>query len=153
MPPRGHKESASESESKQPSSHSRNSNKARNAVAQAAQQEFLLKHINSNGVHDKPKVEPLDFMAFNEKTLDQYGKKYELDTPLTETLNENILSSEIGKKTYSYNNKNGFKISKIEKANNLKKHFIGLPCRENEIITNFLYKVKNEDKDFKLSFK
>lgn len=151
MAPRGHKESASESEAK-PVSNSRSSNKARNAVAQAAQQEFLSRHINSNGPHDKPKVEPLDFMAFNEATLDKYSKQYNLDMPDTQTLNENILSSEIGKKTSSYKKSQINKISKIEKANSLKKHFMALPSRENEIITNFLYKVRNQEKDFKLSF-
>lgn len=152
MPPRGHKESASESETKQPSN-SRSSHKARNAVAQAAQQEYLSKHINSNGPQDKPAVDALDFMAFDDETLDKYGQRYGLNLPLTQSLIDNILASEIGKKTYSYKKNNGYKISKLEKANALKKHFTALPARENEIITNFLYKVKNEDKAFKLSFK
>lgn len=148
---RNHKESASESESKQ-TSNSRASNKARNAAAQAAQQEFLLKHINSNGPHDRPKPHPLDFNSLSEETLEKYNRKYGLNFPPPLSINGHILSSEIGKKTFTArNNKN--KISKPELSNNLKKHFLALPCRENEIIANFIYTVRNEDKDFKLSFK
>lgn len=148
---RSHKESASESESKQPGT-SRASNKARNAAAQAAQQEILSKHINSNGPHDKPKPHPLDFNSFSDETLERYNKKYGLNFPPPLSINSHILGSEIGKKTYTAK-KNGNKISKPELSNNLKKHFLALPCRENEIITNFIYSVKNEDRDFKLSFK
>lgn len=153
MPPRGqHKESASESESKA-SSTSRAANKARNAVAAAAQLELLLKHIHSNGPKDRPQVQPLDFDAFGEKTLKLYQKKHNLNIVEPMSLSENILSSEIGKKTCSYKKLSlGNRISKPELASNLHKHFIQTNVRENEVITNFLYHVKNQDKEFKLSF-
>lgn len=147
-----HRESASESESKLPIN-SRSSNKVRNAVAHAAQQEYLAKHIHSNGPHDKPKVDPLDFDAFDVDTLDKYSQVYNLGLPLTQTLNDDILSSEIGKKTYTYKRNQGYKINKPEKVHAVKNHFLALPSRENEIIANFLYKLRNEDKDFKLEFR
>lgn len=152
MAGRSHKESASESESRQPTN-SRASNKARNTAAQAAQQEFLLKHINSNGPQDKPKPHPLDFNSLSDEALEKYNKKYDLDYPAPLSINGHILSSEIGKKTFTAKNISGNKISKPELSNNLKKHFLALPCRENEIIANFIYKVNNQEKDFKLSFK
>lgn len=153
MAPKTYRESTSESESK-PQSNSRASNKARNAVAQQAQQEYLSKHINSNGPQDKPRLDPLDFSAFDTETLDKYNRRYGLYAYDCITVNGDVLNSEIGKKTHSYKNGNvKNKISKLDMSSSAKKHFMSLPCRENEIITNFLYKVKNEDKEFKLSFK
>lgn len=152
MPPRGHKELASESEGRTPSS-LRASHKQRNAVAQAAQQEFLAKHIHANSNEEKQKVHPLDFGAFDEKTLDRYSRKHGLEYPLAQTLNDDILHSEIGKKTHSYRKNSPYKIGKAELAHSLKMHFMALPCRENEIIASFLYTVKNQDKEFKLQFK
>ncbi|GEQ66517.1 hypothetical protein JCM33374_g180 [Metschnikowia sp. JCM 33374] len=153
MPPRGHqKESASESESKAALT-SRAANKARNAVAAAAQLELLSKHIHSNGPRDKPQVQPSDFQSFSDETLYKYQKKYNLNFPEIQSLNENILNSEIGKKTSSYKRSaSANKISKPELAVNLQKHFTQMNVRENEVITSFLYRVKNQDKEFKLTF-
>lgn len=153
MPPRiHHRESASELETKSGST-SRAANKARNAVAVAAQQELLLKHIHSNGPHDKPKINPLDFLAFDDATLHKYTRKHGMGLPPVQSVNDNILQSEIGKKTFSSRRAAGYaRITKPELASHCHKHFVAAPCRENEIITSFLYKVKNEDKDFKLMF-
>ncbi|OBA23941.1 hypothetical protein METBIDRAFT_10145 [Metschnikowia bicuspidata var. bicuspidata NRRL YB-4993] len=153
MPPRvQNKDSTSESESKATLT-SRAANKARNAVAAAAQLELLSKHIHSNGPKDKPSIHPLDFQSFSEETLNNYLRKYSLNYPDVRSLNENILNSEIGKKTYSYKRAtHGNKISKPELASNLQKHFTLMNIRENEVITNFLYRVKNQDKEFKLTF-
>lgn len=152
MPPRAYKELASESEGRTPTG-LRASNKQRNAVVQAAQQEFLAKHIHANGAEETPRVHPLDFAAFDEKTLDRYSRKHGLEYPLAQTLNDNILHSEIGKKTHSFKKNSPYKIGKPELAHSLKTHFMALPCRENEIIANFLYTVRNQDKEFKLQFK
>lgn len=150
MAPRVHKESASESESKTPLG-SRASQKARNAAAQAAQQEFLLRYINSNGPQDKARTDPLDFNTLSDDALEKYRKHYGLNCPPAMSLNAYILGSEIGKKTYSYK-VNEDKITKSDMANQVKKSFLALPCRENEIIACFLYKVKNQDREFKLTF-
>lgn len=152
MPPRAQpRDSASESESKTGTT-SRAANKARNAVAQAAQLELLSKHIHSNGPNDKPKVNPLDFLTLDTDALHKYNQKYALNLPRIQTVNEDILQSEIGKKTYS-SKKAALtaKVTKAEFASHVHKHFVAAPCRENEIVANFLYKVRNENKDFKLS--
>lgn len=153
MPPRiQHRESASESEAKTGTT-SRAANKARNAVAVAAQQELLSKHINSNGPNDQPRMNPLDFLAFDDDSLYRYNRKFGLNLPPVQSINDNVLRSEIGKKTFSSKKAAGSpRISKPELASHCHKHFLAAPCRENEIITSFLYKVKNEDKDFKLTF-
>lgn len=152
MPPRvQHRDSASESESKTGTT-SRAANKARNAVAQAAQLELLSKHIHSNGPQDKPKINPLDFLSLDTATLQKYSLKYDMNMPKIQSVNENILLSEIGKKTYSAKKVMSVgRISKPEFASHVHKHFLAAPCRENEIVANFMYKVKNEDKEFKLS--
>ncbi|SGZ51684.1 CIC11C00000005880 [Sungouiella intermedia] len=152
MPPRvQHRDSASESESKTGTT-SRAANKARNAVAQAAQLELLSKHIHSNGPKDKPKVNPLDFLSLDNEALHKYNLKYGMNLPKIQSVNENILLSEIGKKTYSAMKAVSLgRISKPEFASHVHKHFLAAPCRENEIVANFMYKVKNENKDFKLT--
>uniref|UniRef100_A0A0L0NQ54 Histone deacetylase complex subunit SAP30 Sin3 binding domain-containing protein n=1 Tax=Candidozyma auris TaxID=498019 RepID=A0A0L0NQ54_CANAR len=153
MPPRTQiKEINSDADSKMLPT-SRSANKARNAVAIAAQQEILSKHIHSNGPNDKPKIDALDFTTLNVSSLNKYNRKYALNLPAIRTLNEDILLSALGKKTYSSKRlTQEHKISKPEIASHCQKHFMASPCRENEIISNFLYKVKNEDKEFKLTF-
>lgn len=158
---RNHKESASESESNKHSglatstNLSKTSQKSKNQASLQAQQVFLSKHINSNGPQDQPKVHPLDFDAFDDATLIKYTNKHNLLLPHPVSINSDILNSEIGKKTYSKRSKSGSKdgISKPELASHLKNHFLNLPCKENEIISSFLYKVKHQDNEFKLTFK
>lgn len=133
--------------------------KARNALTQAAQQEFLARHINSNGPQDRIKLDPLDFGGMTEEQLNNYKHYYKLNLPECESIKGDILNSEIGKKTLSYKKqaklskfKKITKVDKRELGNSLRSHFQSLPVKENEIITNFLYKVNHEDKDFKLTF-
>ncbi|KAG7193334.1 uncharacterized protein KQ657_000750 [Scheffersomyces spartinae] len=142
------KDSASETEPKLASS--RTSQKQKNLQAQ---QEFLAKYIHSNGPKNTPPTHPLDFEALPTLALEKYNVKYGLRLPQPLSLTADMLNSELGKKTYSYKKNNRGKISKPELANEVKKHFLALPAKENEIITNFLYTVKNQEKDFKLSFK
>ncbi|CAH6720756.1 transcriptional regulatory protein Sap30p [[Candida] jaroonii] len=146
------KDSNSESETRNPP----RVHKSRHAVAaqMQAQQEYLSKHINSNGPKDKPKIDPLDFDTLPIQSLNNYSRFYNLNQHAV-SVHADILYSEIGKKTSSYK-KNLSKVSKIDKvelSSNVKKHFTNLPVKENEILTNFLYKVKNDNKAFKLNFK
>lgn len=153
MTTKNQKEQGNESESRQHTQSLRTTYKARNAVAQAAQQEFLQKNINSNSINDRKRPHPLDFFAFDDDILQRYTKKYDLNYPPPLSVNGDILCSEIGKKTFTYKNNLKYKISKQELSRDLKKHFMALQCRENEVISNFLYKVKNQDKDLRLTFK
>ncbi|KAK6459857.1 hypothetical protein DFJ63DRAFT_52283 [Scheffersomyces coipomensis] len=166
---RNPKESNSESESsKHPSSSTttttKTSQKVKNQANYQKQQQYLTKHIHSNGPNDKPKVLPLDFDKYSDEVLIKYNKRYGLNLPNPTSVNNDILNSEIGKKTFTKrNSSNGGvgkksstpanKITKIDLANQVKNHFLNLPTKENEIITNFLYKVKHQDDEFKLTFK
>ncbi|ODV98245.1 hypothetical protein PACTADRAFT_48040 [Pachysolen tannophilus NRRL Y-2460] len=155
MAPRRTDHSASESESKQNEkavSTSRASVKARNQALQQAQKEFLAKHINSNGPQDKVIPEPLDFENLPNKSLRNYKKMYLKNHDIKDSLTMYgyLLESDIGKKSYSYKHKD--RIAKPELAALCKKHFMGMNVKESEVITNFLYRVKNQEKAFKLRF-
>ncbi|ODV80216.1 uncharacterized protein CANTADRAFT_89790 [Suhomyces tanzawaensis NRRL Y-17324] len=137
-------------------SSTKSSQKAKTQAALQAQQMYLSKHINSNGPQDKPKVNPLEFEEYDDETLARYNQKYGLGLPPITTINSDILNSEIGKKTQSKRSKSRRargSITKQETSNHIKAHFLNLPCKENEIITSFLYKVRHQDSDFKLTFK
>ncbi|RCK64895.1 Transcriptional regulatory protein SAP30 [Candida viswanathii] len=164
-----HKDSASESESNtnththtrhttaSSSSTTKTSQKARNQLALQQQQQYLAKHINSNGPQDRPKPAPLDFSTYKDSALLKYSERYGFhNLTRIDSLNSDILNSEIGKKTFSKRSKrrqrDTGRITKPEVANHIKNHFAGLPAKENDILTAFLYKVKNQDKEFKLTF-
>ena len=151
---RPHKESASDSEAKGPGTATKTSQRVKNQQLLQQQQEYLSKHITSNGPQDKERTDPLDFESLDDSQLVNYNIKYELNLPLPIKVNEDILDSDIGRKThYKRNSKFAGRISKAELASRVKNHFENFPVKENEIITNFLYKVKHQDEEFKLSFK
>jgi histone deacetylase complex subunit SAP30 len=153
MPPKANREqpSASESEAKQNvNTHSRATTKARNAAAQAAQAELLARHIHSNGPYDRKIVDPLDFETLPDSVLRKYKDHYNLNKKSSLSQEGYLLGSELGRKTQSYKNKD--RIAKPELASAVEKHFMAQHPKESEIVTNFLYKVNNQDKAFKLSF-
>lgn len=116
-----------------------------------SQQLFLQKYINSNGPVRK---EPLDFTTLPPSTLTSYNVKYNLNLPLPISIKEDILSSEIGlKSNYKKNSTLQGGISQQELASKVKEHFDSVNIKENDVITNFLYKVKHQDEEFKLRFK
>ncbi len=150
--------SASESEAKNPTSHNNNnstnsraSTKARNAAAQAAQAELLARHIHSNGPKEQKSVDPLNFESLPDITLRKYRDHYNLPAKSSLSTDGYLLASEIGKKSYSYKNRD--RVTKPELASAVKKHFMSQTVKESEIITNFIYKVNNQDKAFKLNLK
>lgn len=151
MPPKINRDqpSASESEAKT-STHSRASTKARNVAALAAQAELLARHVHSNGPQDTKMADPLDFESYPETFLRKYKDHYNLTKKSCMSQEGYLLESEIGKKTQSYKNKD--RITKPELANAVEKHFSAQHPKESEIVTNFLYKVNNQDKAFKLNF-
>lgn len=151
MPPRAARDpSASETEANA-NPNSRASTKARNAAAQAAQAELLARHIHSNGPLDKPIVDPMDFSSLPDDTLRKYSHMYKLPNDSALTMAGYLLESETGKKTHAFKNKT--RVSKPELASTVKKHLLAQPIKESEVITNFLYKVNNQDKAFKLNFR
>lgn len=132
------------------------SQKAKNQAILQAQQSYLSKHINSNGPNSISKKKPLDFESFDQEVLIKYNQKFNLNFLEPISLNDDILNSEIGKKTLSrriIKNQNDNRITKSILANHLKSHFTNFLCKENEIITNFLHYNKYQNNAFKLSYK
>lgn len=120
---------------------------------QQAQQEYLSRHIHSNGPQDRILPDPLDFTAYSLTQLNRYVKRNNLNFLECDLLKSDILESQIGKKTLSKKRNRIGKLEKYELANQVRHHFVSVPVKENEIVTNFLYKVRNEEKQFKLQFK
>lgn len=146
MPPRA-RESNSESESR---TSGRTGNKTRGTGAGL---DNLGPVVHSNGPHDFPPVDPFDFTAFSSDALERYNLKYGLGLPEVQSVTENILQSEVGRRSFTARRTaQSARISKPELAAHCYKHFVALPCRETEILSSFLYKVKNEDREFKLTF-
>lgn len=161
---RAYRESASESESGRATvgnstganNQPRATQKAKNQANLQAQQSYLSKHIHSNGPQDFPKVHPLDFELFDDEVLIKYNERFGMGLPEPVSINDDILNSELGKRTCykkAQASLQAARVSKPDHAAHSKAHFMNLPCRENEIISSFLYKVKNQDKQFKLTFK
>ena len=73
------------------------------------------------------------------------------------TLQGYLLGSELGKRTISYKRNvssvPGHRITKTEAASKIKKHFNSLSIKETECIPNFIYKVRNQKKKFKMEFR
>lgn len=93
----------------------------------------------------------MDFDTLPDRSLRRYKELYHLPVKDSMTMNGFLLGSELGRRTFSYKNKD--RVTKPELAGLVKRHVFSQPVKEAEIITNFLYKVNNEDKAFKLSFK
>ncbi|KAH3678300.1 hypothetical protein WICPIJ_008850 [Wickerhamomyces pijperi] len=151
MPPKSTNRDNTVSDTESKTSNSRSNAKARNSAAQQAQAELLARHIHANGPNEKPIIEPLDFDSLPVHTLRKYRDHYGLSgTESCLTGSGYILQSKAGEKTYTA--KNSSRVSKLELAANVKKHFLSTNVKESEVITNFLYRVNNQDKQFKLNF-
>lgn len=151
MPPKASNRDNAVSDTESKATNSRSNAKARHTAAQQAQAELLARHIHSNGPNEKPIIEPLDFDSLPTHTLRKYRHHYNLNGPescLTDA--GYILQSKTGEKTYTA--KNSQRVAKQELAASVKKHFMNSTVKESEVITNFLYRVNNQDKQFKLSF-
>lgn len=60
---------------------SRSLNKTKQQQLKQAQEEFLARHINSNGPQDQDPIDPLDFETLPVSVLNKYKKKFGLDVP------------------------------------------------------------------------
>jgi len=82
--------------------------------------------------------------------LHRYRQAYHLPVPSASApYRHTVLSSTIGKKTPS---RVQSRISRDALATAVRKNFNAQPIQENEVIVNFLYSVKNQDKKFRLRF-
>ncbi|GMF60045.1 unnamed protein product [[Candida] boidinii] len=152
------------------STNSRASTKARHQAMLQQQKEFLAKYIHSNGPDDLPKSDPMDFNNWSEEDLRRYRDTFltspGVAAPDIKTFQGYLVESELGQHSESYIQNeltktkvenNQASISDVRTRNDLRKlveeHFNNtLVAKESETITNFMYKVKNEDKIFRMYF-
>lgn len=144
---------------------SKSQNRHRNQLLLPLRKEYVAKYVNSNGPQDHPVPDPMDFSSWTEEQLRKYRELY---------LNPNhIVSSDIktfqgymlegtklGESTESYLKNEQNKQANVyeyrtrdQLRNTVEDDFKNnMSVKENDVIVNFLYKVKNEDKNFRLYF-
>lgn len=165
MPPRGNNNSNSESESRtKPSNTGSVGTNTRTNTKQrlsAAQQQYL-KELNRKHIHDNhPKnfetPHPLDFEYYSNDFLRHYKDRFKLNLADNLSIHGFMLGSQIGCRTYSYKRNNSSsgdsRITKSELAKGVRNHFDNYAIREAECVPQFIYKVKNSKKKFRMEFK
>lgn len=162
--------SNSESETRTRTSNSGNSNGNNNAGSRsnvkqrltAAQQlyikDLVKSHITDNHPELTPKPDPVDFESYPDDFLRRYKDRFKLNVEDNMTLKGYLLGSQLGSKTFSYKKNTqpgpqGGRVQKKQLASEVKKHFTSYGIKEAECIPQFIYKVKNQKKKFKMEFK
>ncbi|CCF56670.1 hypothetical protein KAFR_0B03740 [Kazachstania africana CBS 2517] len=127
----------------------------------SSQQQYLnnltATHVTNNHPTENRNVyHPLDFQHDSDEFLRNYKDHYNLSLPDNMTVSGYLLGSQLGSKTYSFKrNKVGkpdARILKSQLAEEIKDHFNNMQLKEVDIIPQFIYKIKNKDKKFKMEF-
>ncbi|KAF8464026.1 hypothetical protein BDZ91DRAFT_641857, partial [Kalaharituber pfeilii] len=108
--------------------------------------------INSNGAHAHEGIEGMDWSTVPISVLHRYRHAYRLRVPSASPFyNHLILSQGVGKRTPS---RAGYTLASGlgGLATVVRKNFNAQPINESDVIVNFLYSVKNQDKTFRLRF-
>lgn len=127
----------------------------------AAQQQYIKNlietHITNNHADLRPTSHPVDFEEYTDAFLRRYKDHFQLDVPDNLTLQGYLLSSKLGAKTYSYKRntqeQHDARIHKKDLANVVRRHFDEHSIKETDCIPQFIYKVKNQKKKFKMEFR
>lgn len=108
--------------------------------------------VNANGAHAHEGIEGMAWDDVPLSVLHNYRYAYRLPVPsASSSFRHIVLSSAIGKKTPSRARGSG-RISREALATTVRKNFNAQPIQENEVIVNFLYSIKNQDKKFRFRF-
>ena len=127
----------------------------------AAQQQYLKSlvssHITNNHPDLQPKYSPVDFEHYSDEFLRNYKDRFALDTQDNMTFQGYLLGSRLGSKTYSFRrNMIGTpdaRVHKKELSEKVARHFDQQQVKEMECIPQFVYKVKNQKKKFRMEFR
>lgn len=133
---------------------------AKQRLTQAQQQylrELVNEHITNNDPTQVEKPHPLDFESYSDDFIRAYKDHYNLDIPDQMTLQGYLLGSELGKRSISYKRNQdgvpGARITKQEAIEHVKNHFESQSVKEADCVPNFIYKVRNQKKRFRMEFK
>lgn len=127
----------------------------------AAQQQYLRdlnrKHITNNHPDLIPRPDPVDFESYSDEFLRRYKDHYGIDARDNLTLPGYLLGSQIGSRTYSYRQNHPdnphHRVTKRELASQVSRHFTAHTVKEADCIPQFIYKVKNQKRKFRIEFK
>ncbi|QLG73543.1 hypothetical protein HG535_0F00530 [Zygotorulaspora mrakii] len=126
----------------------------------AAQQQYLKDlvktHVTNNHPDLTPKPTPIDFESYPDQFLRQYKERFKLKIEDNMTIQGYLLGSQLGAKTCSYKKNaqsHDRRVHKKELATEVKKHFTSYGIKEAECIPQFIYKVKNQKKKFRMEFR
>ncbi|QSZ33525.1 hypothetical protein DSL72_005093 [Monilinia vaccinii-corymbosi] len=130
-------------------------------------------HANASGTHSTPAASGtvagaagstsntdgnvgIQWSEFDPNVLHRYRYEHRMNTPpaFNNSYNQTVLSqSSIGRMSPSMVRKKEHKRqSKDQLANAVRKHFNSQSVNETEVIVNFLYKVRYQDKKFRMRF-
>ncbi|RPA92120.1 hypothetical protein L873DRAFT_1831220 [Choiromyces venosus 120613-1] len=105
---------------------------------------------NANGTHAHEGIEGMGWSDIDIRTLHRYRYAYRLSTPSSSGgFNNTVLSTGIGRRSPA---RARARIGREALATAVRKNFNAQPIQENDVIVNFLYSVKNQDKRFRLRF-
>lgn len=121
------------------------------AAAVASEKSLLVPATtNANGTHAHEGIEGMGWQGIDLDTLHRYRHAYKLQVPSASGgFNNTVLSTGIGRKAPS---RSRARSSRDALATAVRKNFNAQPIQENDVIVNFLYSVKNQDKHFRLRF-
>ncbi|CCE90211.1 Sap30p TDEL_0B00820 [Torulaspora delbrueckii] len=127
----------------------------------AAQQQYLRDLTKKNITNNHPdltmKPGPVDFESYSDEFLRRYKDHYGIDARDNMTLSGYLLGSQIGSRTYSYRQNHSetphSRIAKRDLASQVSKHFTAHTVKEADCIPQFIYKVKNQKRRFRMEFK
>ncbi|EKD19784.1 hypothetical protein MBM_01736 [Drepanopeziza brunnea f. sp. 'multigermtubi' MB_m1] len=98
----------------------------------------------------------IQWSSFDSSVLHGYRYDYRLNTPAAfkTSYNQLVLArSPIGRMSPTMARRKGQRRqSKEQLANTVRKHFNGMGIAENEVVVDFLYKVRWQDKNFRMRF-
>lgn len=128
----------------------------------AAQQQYLKNLVNSHITNNhpdivNPKYNPVDFEHYSDEFLRNYKDHFNLNIQDNMTFKGYLLGSKLGSKTFSFERnrigKPDARVHKKELSEKVAKHFEAQPVKEMECIPQFIYKVKNQKKKFRMEFR
>lgn len=122
-------------------------------VVTAGQTSAVAGVSGSSGSDPNPGIQ---WSSFEPSVLNGYRHDYRLNTPaaFNKQYNQLVLStSPIGRMSPTMaRHKQERRQSKDQLANSVRKHFNSMGIIENEVIVDFLYKVRWQDKNFRMRF-
>jgi len=103
----------------------------------------------AGGPHVQPAIEGIQWDNLPTSFLHQYRSAYNLRTPsASSTYNHAVLSTAIGKKSPSYHQRQ----SQEALIAAIRRNFNNQAINEHDVIVDFLYAVKNKDRQFRRRF-